>query len=690
MNISINNCNNIDKATIAIVENTLNIKFGINGTGKSTLSRAIHLKCTDEKKLNTLLPFKYLENNPENITPSVEGIENIETVSVFNESYIDQFIFKQDELIQNSFEIFIKDDAYNKKLEEIEKIISDIKEAFTKNSEIDQVISDLTELSACFGKSKSGYSAASPLAKGLGKGNKIENVPEGLESYSEYLKSDKNTLWIKWQITGNDFIELSNKCPYCTSSTENKKEEIQRVSKEYDAKSIEHLTKVLGIVERLGQYFSDQAKTNIIAITKNKTGLSQEEITYLKQIKEQIDTLREKMITLKGITFFTFEDVDKVIEKIESLRINLDLLPLLNSEETSQLIAEINNSLDRVLGKAGQLQGQINMQKAAIRKTIEERKSEINNFLKYAGYKYSVEIEGDAQEYKLKLLHHDMKKTVSGGDQHLSYGEKNAFSLVLFMYECLSANPSLIVLDDPISSFDKNKKYALLEMLFRGSKSLRGKTVLMLTHDLEPIIDMVKNLSHIFQPTPKAYFLSYNAGQIDEIEIKKSDVLSFSQLCEENIRTNDEPVIKLIYLRRLYETINDKGKEYQLISNLLHKRETPIDSSGEENVEMTTEDIAHAKAEIEKRIPGFEYTPILTRLMDKAEMIEVYKKCSNGYEKLQIFRIINDTHQNNVVKKYINETFHIENEYICQLNPCKYDIIPNFIVKECDEFFEQA
>jgi ABC-type Mn2+/Zn2+ transport system ATPase subunit len=70
------------------------------------------------------------------------------------------------------------------------------------------------------------------------------------------------------------------------------------------------------------------------------------------------------------------------------------------------------------------------------------------------------------------------------------------------MYECLTKNPDLVVLDDPISSFDKNKKFAILEMLFRGQESLQGKTVLMLTHDIEPIIDLIKNLNHAFVPKP--------------------------------------------------------------------------------------------------------------------------------------------------------------------------------------------
>ena len=42
--ISIQNCNNIRKAEIKLLEGTLNIKFGYNGTGKSTIGEAIRLK----------------------------------------------------------------------------------------------------------------------------------------------------------------------------------------------------------------------------------------------------------------------------------------------------------------------------------------------------------------------------------------------------------------------------------------------------------------------------------------------------------------------------------------------------------------------------------------------------------------------------------------------------------------------
>lgn len=48
------------------------------------------------------------------------------------------------------------------------------------------------------------------------------------------------------------------------------------------------------------------------------------------------------------------------------------------------------------------------------------------------------------------------------------------------MHEVLKQNPDLIILDNSVSSFDRNKKYAIIDTLFRGTKSLKGKTVVIL------------------------------------------------------------------------------------------------------------------------------------------------------------------------------------------------------------------
>jgi hypothetical protein len=67
----------------------------------------------------------------------------------------------------------------------------------------------------------------------------------------------------------------------------------------------------------------------------------------------------------------------------------------------------------------------------------------------------------------------------------------------------------------------------------------------------------------------------------------------------------------------------------------------------------------------------------------------LYDNAENNYEKLQLYRIIFDKDEehtdDNVIRKFINETFHIENDYLFQLNPCEYETIPQYIIDECNK-----
>jgi hypothetical protein len=101
---------------------------------------------------------------------------------------------------------------------------------------------------------------------------------------------------------------------------------------------------------------------------------------------------------------------------------------------------------------------------------------------------------------------------------------------------------------------------------------------------------------------------------------------------------------------------------------------------------MNLEQIEIATKNIAERIQLFDYQGILDQVNNREAMVAAYKAAQNNYEKLQLYRIINnEKHESDVVRKFINESFHIENEYIMQLNPRKYDFIPEHIIDECDK-----
>ncbi|UXZ23047.1 hypothetical protein KZH41_02110 [Pseudomonas sp. YeP6b] len=66
MKVVIQNCNNIELGEIEIKENSLNIKHAINGTGKSTIAKAIVAAVNDSKnktkELVQLRPYKLKED----------------------------------------------------------------------------------------------------------------------------------------------------------------------------------------------------------------------------------------------------------------------------------------------------------------------------------------------------------------------------------------------------------------------------------------------------------------------------------------------------------------------------------------------------------------------------------------------------------------------------------------------------
>ena len=61
-----------------------------------------------------------------------------------------------------------------------------------------------------------------------------------------------------------------------------------------------------------------------------------------------------------------------------------------------------------------------------------------------------------------------------------------------------------------------------------------------------------------------------------------------------------------------------------------------------------------------------------------------------GYEKIQLFRVIKGKHQDDVISKFINESYHIENEYVMQLNPHKFESVPEYVVQECEKALQDA
>ena len=132
MLVKLEKCNNIESGSIELAEMTLNLKYAVNGSGKTTVARAILASIRERlgieaNALAALTPFKYRKDGSG--VPGVTGIETIQAVRVFDENYINEFVFQADELLKGSFDIFIRGSAYQQGMEAIDTHVATMQKA---------------------------------------------------------------------------------------------------------------------------------------------------------------------------------------------------------------------------------------------------------------------------------------------------------------------------------------------------------------------------------------------------------------------------------------------------------------------------------------------------------------------------------------------------------------------------------
>lgn len=704
MKIEIKNCNNIDQAAVTIEQNCLNIKYAPNGSGKSTVAKAIAAFVeNDSEGLQQLKPFKYTQD-ASNHNPSVKGAEAIKAVKVFDEVYIDRFVFTSEGIMPNTVDIFVKSPQYDERMKRIDGLLRKMQSIFSTNPEIDELIQMYGSFDHEFGRASKGYAKSSPIAKGLAKGNKIENVPQGLEAFAPYIKSERRNEWIKWHATGRGLMSIQEHiCPFCVQSVTPDDESRGRlVSEHYDAKAVEHLMSTVTLFTGLaGSGLSPESSSLVKEITKNANGISEEEASKLTKIRLQAGRFVEHLRRLKGLSFYGIDNdkdrVGQIAALLESLRITPGDYETLLSDKVKELIDEINTGVDQVMQSVDELQREVNDQQKLMLETINSNQREINDFMKHAGYPYRVSIDNLGGGNFTTRLHHVEMPTdpISDVKAHLSFGERNAFALAMFVYDAISSYTpeTLIVLDDPISSFDGNKKFSLLNLMFLGDgKSLAHKTVVLLTHDFGPVIDITKILKKELSDAMKAWYFCAHKGVVSEKSISQGQIMEAVRMNKENMKkASNDVLIRIAYFRKWKELRGEKldpasNASYHVASSVEHLRDAPAYS---EEKPLPKEETNKGIEEIKTYIKDFDYDEAVKKGRDKAYLRDLYNKVSSRFEKILIFRYM---HANgwfkplpNIIRKFMNEAFHVENDYLCQLNPECYEVIPDSQIQLFDE-----
>lgn len=372
-----------------------------------------------------------------------------------------------------------------------------------------------------------------------------------------------------------------------------------------------------------------------------------------------------------------------------------------NTELIKTLIETISSNIEELKKNTGKLKGLFTQHEKKLEELIANRKEDINQFFTLAGFPYNFVIRGNGENKAVSyLIPTDMTEQdrVMQPEKHLSWGERNAFSLVMFMFQAISENADLIVLDDPITAFDKDKKFAIIRRLFDNKKdSFKGKTVLMLTHEIQPVIDYIYGdffKKYGLETPVSARLIQKEGGSIKEYEIEKEDLLNSVELAKKIAKdATYNMAVRVVNLRKYIEMTDSNfaaSPIYEVLSNIIHGRTEPTDKEG---VALGLTVLSEGQAALSEFLGEITYEDITSEL-SKEKLMQLING-NDAYSKIIAIRLLFERYNgllSGLRKKYpaackfVNETNHIENDYIFQLNPFKFYEIPEIYLAELKDF----
>lgn len=706
--IKISSCNNIASGEIDICSDKLNILFGCNGTGKSTIARAIYLASLG-KPLTELAPYGSVnEDSP----PIIEGVDT-EGVAIFDDNYVNQYVYQPNSLIKDAFEVLIRSKEYDEAKKNIDDALLKIKTTITGREEfvvlqqqIGVLISNIE-----FSDSTNKLAKRKGGIKGVlsGKGAYF-NPPVELRELSPFFEEGTVSKWATWRLQGFTEFGAKGRCPYCSTGDSKQTETINKVFAEsFDKASVEYASAISKALDALTPYLDPEKAKELLSLFGVKENIPVLE-AQLTKLGAEARYLHDR---LTAILSFNGSSVDRnrisdLENELKAMKVDLRVCDLyFTADLTKTELGTINAEIDSLLEKVGTLKCEIAKYNKYIREKIKEKKLDINAFLNLAGFKYTFDVEIEGENRARALLKFVLPDGNLGDVQspgtHLSWGEKHSFALILFMFDAIRNNAKLVILDDPISSFDSNKKYAIINRLFKTGdreNSLYERTVLMLTHDFEPVIDYIQTNSGRQKSTSvcASYFENKN-GQLQCTTIRKDDDLMSSVVLLKELAsdTTIDIAARVGCLRKFiehqYKVPRTESNAYNILSSLIHgRREPTFDKEGD--LKLTDEQMASGIEYIKDFIADFDYDAVLGQCTPKC-LIERYAMETSAYIKMLILRAYTEQDSearerlrqyNDVLRKYVDETFHIENDYLYSLDVRRFNIVPDNYIADAERY----
>lgn len=693
MEIKVENLGVISEGKIELEKNVVNIKYGINGSGKSTISKGIELSVKGED-LNKLRTYG------SEIEPTVSFSEDISSVIVFNQKYVDDYLFK-DDIANNSFEIMINTNEYKIGKKKIDNMFVDLITSIN-NTNTKTIIEELETLKINVPikkketKAKGKQYSLSGVSK-FAKAKKVANLNEILDEqammYKERLESNDNHVWLKWFQAGQEFINENQRCPFCLNELPSDFNITSKsIKNSINATGLKQNIEIKEVISKTEKYMSEENIDIMKSVINKNEDFSEQELEKIYEIITVCDIELTKLRNLRSINISGIKkkyENNTLIDFLKSNILNPSFFEKL-SDEVKENVENINEAISEIMAKSKELETITKDFSDKLNLLVESKKEYINNFLSISGIPYLIDIvESDDAKFKTVLNPLNSSELIT--QKSLSFGEKNAISLMLFSLEA-SKDYDLIILDDPVSSFDNNKKFAILYYLFTKEDAVfKNKSILLFTHDFDIIVDFIYK-DEFKKIENKCYFVKNTSGNLVENKISKGSVSYTIRHWRKNAEKESlHPLLRIVNLRKyLQYTHPSETEAINILSSLEHNDVKPM-----EKVRGKKQEIID-KIKLDKgidcitdKIENFDYDTYLLRIQNKDELKQLYDSSDSSISKLQILRMIvnltGEKVENQVFWDYLTEYYHVENNEMTSLDEKKFDVVPNYIMKMSDE-----
>lgn len=730
--VRLTNCLGVKQARdIQIEEAKLNVKLGLNGSGKSTIAKALS---TNADNAEDLASFEYLQKKTDDLKPKVES--PFQKATVFNQDYVDQHLFKQSTLVEGGFELVLQTPE-QKALEAEMKTLLVALASEAHQPAVMEIAEKLDAVSVCVkAPTKDGsISKASACYKSLGSGNALESAQALTPDFSPYFGEDiqQSVEWAQWHVSQGIADGI---CPYCGIKLDGDRLElVEKLNDILQSGDSKKLKQTLSSLHELSPLLRSDYIEAINAACSSTEGFGDSKGEKLAKLSDRCTILHGKLIGLANCQELVRASCamnDAVGERFKARFITEEDCDFLNNkaqkmlQPTLKACSELHEKLDEVNRLGEKLR---RMYEHIV--SVHER--EINRFLRNINCPYAIRISresGSALTLYPMLDGSLAHQSVGDPSSALSQGEKNVVSLLLFMYTATRSNENydLIILDDPISSFDAGKRSAILRTLFsdpaNGSAGVNenffGRTVLMLTHDFPFLMETVLLAKDLGKP--KAHYVWKDAnGSLQERRIQfvrdfsqKRGLMYFEALQLSKARNEKKDIVlRLAALRRLLEVqgcahvTNPEGEAsdcflaFEVISNVFHKSDIPMLRKKNESERMfdgfpnrdANSEFDRALSAIEQLLQfdsneKLSYQELLNRA-SKENLKTIYDDCTNDFERLQICRIALEGTEavlrEPIMAGFLDESVHVSGDYLYQLDPDEYNVVSPHAIAWCNK-----